>query len=368
MFIVLFVMICIDASRFGHLEPTGVEVYSNYLLPRLVARAERDHIPLQLLAPLPKDISSAYAKPVVIPGKRLWTYLHLSLYLFRERHRVDTLFVPSHVLPFVLPKKSVITIHDLAFRRLPESYSWGQRLLLHFAAKRAVRHASQIICISESTRKDLEKFYGCPKEKLRLIPLGFDREAFLASFVVRPRSFLDKWGLVPEKYFLYIGRIEEKKNIAHLVRAFLQTKDTGWKLVLVGKPGVGFPLIAELLDSPEAKRRIIHTGYLPADDAYSLLAYAGTFVFPSRFEGFGIPVLEAQALDVPVVCSRAGALPEVAGNAALYMDNTEGSLIRLLEGVQTPDFARQDYIAAGRENIARFSWERCAEEVWSTLT
>lgn len=343
-------------------------MYSNYLLPRLVDRAERDHMPLVMVAPTDKGWTSPYVRGVVVPGKRLWTYLHLSLYLFRERHRVGTLFVPSHVLPLVLPKKSVITIHDLAFRRLPESYTWVSRLLLDFAARRAVRHASQIICISESTRKDLEKFYGCPREKLRLIPLGFDKEAFSRSFVVRPRSFLEKWGLEPERYMLYIGRVEEKKNIAHLVRAFLQTEDQGWKLVLVGKPGVGFPLIAELLETSEAKRRIIHTGYLPNDDAYSLLAYAGAFVFPSRFEGFGIPVLEAQALDIPVLCSRAGALPEVAGEGALYMDNTEGSLAKLLSQMQRVDFPRDQYIEAGRQNLARFSWERCAEEVWATLT
>jgi len=137
--------------------------------------------------------------------------------------------------------------------------------------------------------------------------------------------------------------------------------------VLVGKPGVGFRLIAELLETPEAQRRIIHTGYLSPDDAYSLLAYAGAFVFPSRFEGFGIPVLEAQALDVPVICSAAGALPEVAGEGALYLDNSQSGMTRLLTDFMEGLVNKETLIERGRMNLERFSWERCADEVWATL-
>lgn len=360
-------MLCIDASRFGHPQPTGVEVYSNYLIPRLIKRAEAAHQIIEIVAPVQKDIQSPYVRQTVLPGRRLWTYLHLSRYLAKRKSEIHTLFVPSHVLPLVLPRWSVITIHDVAFRRIPESYSWLQRLQLEFGARMAVRRASRIICISQSTCHDLERFYKCPREKLRVIPLGFDKEAFQRSFVVRPRSFLERYGLQPEKYFLYIGRVEEKKNVAHLIRSFLAMPDNGWKLVLVGKPGVGFRLIAELLETPEAQRRIIHTGYLANDDAYSLLAYAGAFTFPSRFEGFGIPVLEAQALDVPVICSMAGALPEVAGEGALYMDNSQSGLTQLLMDLSEGHINKEVLVEHGRANLQRFSWERCADEVWATF-
>ena len=360
-------MLCIDASRFGHPQPTGVEIYSNYLIPRLVKRAEAKHEIIELVAPVLKNIQSPYVRFVVLPGRRLWTYFYLSRFIARRKGEIDTLFVPSHVLPLVLPRWSVLTIHDVAWKRIPESYSWSQRLLLELGTRLAVKRASTIICISESTRHDLEKFYKCPRTKTRVIPLGFDKAAFQASFVVRSHSFLARYGLETEKYFLYIGRVEEKKNIANLIRAFLATPDNGWKLVLVGKPGVGFRLIAELLDTPEAQRRIIHTGYLAPDDAYSLLAYAAAFVFPSRFEGFGIPVLEAQALDVPVICSAAGALPEVAGDGALYLDNSQAGMTRLLMDFMEGLVDRQTLIDRGRVNIQRFSWERCADEVWATL-
>lgn len=360
-------MLCIDASRFGHPQPTGVEIYSNYLIPRLVQRAEREHKIIELVAPVAKNILSPYARMTVVPGQRLWTYFHLSRFIARRRGDIDTLFVPSHVLPLVLPRWSVITIHDVAFRRIPESYSFWQRMLLELGTRRAVKHASRIICISESTCHDLEKFYNCPREKMRLIPLGFDKAAFRGSFVVRPHSFLERYGLEQERYFIYIGRVEEKKNIAHLIQAFLATPDTGWKLVLVGKPGVGFRLISELLETAEAQRRIIYTGYLSPDDAYSLMAYAGAFTFPSRFEGFGIPVLEAQALDVPVICSAAGALPEVAGEGALYMDNSQAGLASILTELMEGRIHKEALIERGRANLERFSWERCADEVWATL-
>lgn len=360
-------MLCIDASRFGHPQPTGVEVYSNYLIPLLIQRAEKEHQIIEIVAPTQKNIQSRYVRSLVVSGKRLWTYFHLSLFMWKRRGDITTLFVPSHVLPLILPKWSVVTIHDVAWKRIPDSYSFMQRMLLELGTRLAVKRASTIICISESTQRDLERFYQCPRSKTRLIPLGFDKQAFCSSFVVRNHSFLSKYGVETEKYFIYIGRVEEKKNIAHLIRSFLATPDTGWKLVLVGKPGVGFPLIAELLETYEAQRRIIHTGYLSADDAYSLLAYAGAFVFPSRFEGFGIPVLEAQALDVPVLCSAAGALPEVAGDAALYLDNTEAGVSRLLQEFMEGYIDKQTLIERGRENLKRFSWERCADEVWETL-
>lgn len=361
-------MICIDASRFGHPEPTGVEVYSNYLIPRLIRRAEAEHTMIELVTPTLRTLSSQYVRQTLVAGRRFWTYLHLSRYMWGKRDQIETLFVPSHVLPLILPRKSVITIHDVAFRRIPASYSFAQRCLLELGARIAVKKASKIICISESTKHDLMKFFRCPEEKLKVIPLGFDIEAFRESFLLKPRSFLERFGLEPEKYFLYIGRVEEKKNVAHLIRSFLATPDTGWKLVLVGKPGVGFPFIAELLDTPEAKKRIIHTGYLPSDEAYSLLAYAGAFTFPSRFEGFGIPVLEAQALDVPVLCSAAGALPEVAGDGALYIDNSEAGFSRLLTEVMERRIDRQVLIERGRHNLERYSWERCADDVWKLLT
>lgn len=361
-------MLCIDASRFGHPEPTGVEIYSNYLIPRLIKRAEKEHVLIELVTPTLRTITSKYVRQTLIVGKRLWTYMHLTKYVWGQKGLIDTIFVPSHVLPLALPARSFITIHDVAFRRIPASYTWKQRLLLEIGARLAVKRATKIICISESTRHDLVKFFACPEEKLKVIPLGFDIEAFRASFMLKPRSFLERFGLSPEKFFLYIGRLEEKKNVAHLIRSFLATPDTGWKLVLVGKPGVGFPFIAELLDTPEARRRIVHTGYLPSDEAYSLLAYAGAFTFPSRFEGFGIPVLEAQALDVPVLCSAAGALPEVAGDAALYIDNSEEGFARLLTEVMEGHINKEVLIERGRRNLTRYSWERCADEMWSLLT
>lgn len=357
--------VILDVSRYQKEQPTGVEVYANELVPRLFSRAIKEHVPILAIASEKKALPHEVKFIRVLP-RRLWTLVGVTWALFTRKIKGSALFVPSHILPLFLPLRSYITIHDVAYRYFPESYSIFQRLLLEFSTWFAVTFATGIIAVSKQTAEDLQRFYKCKKEKLHVVLSGFDAQKFRESFVYNGTTVRERFKLEQQRYFVFIGRVEEKKNAALLVRSFLKANlPSDIKLVLIGKPGVGYELVEKECESDIANR-VIMTGYLENDDAYSLLQDALAFVFPSQFEGFGFPVLEAYALSVPVICSSNGALAEVAGDAALFA-NTEKELMEAMEYASQLNFDRGAYYTRGHKQLERFSWEQCADSIWKLL-
>lgn len=360
----------IDASRYQFPTPTGVEVYSNYLIGELLKIADREKNELMLLTPTKKDIpESSYISQRIVKGKRLWTLGKLSYLFWRMPRLVDTLFVPSHILPLFLPERSVLTIHDVAWKHFPESYSAFQKKLLDFSTKFAVKHASKIIAVSSATKKDIIKFYGCPAEKIEVIHSGFDKEHFLSKLdVSNSQNVCEKFHVKERKYFIYVGRIEEKKNIPYLIEAFLKSKLTEeWKLVLVGKPGSGFEKIQKMLEV-EKNDRIILTGYLPSDETYTLVKNARASVLVSKYEGFGFPLLEAFALEVPIIASRIPALEEIGGDAPYFVSpNQINTLMQAFKVFSLEKYEVEGMTEKGKKRLRDFSWKRCAEETWKIL-
>lgn len=364
--------IAVDASRYQSTAPTGVEVYSNYLLEELQKIALSEHVSLCLLSPNEKQIqSSEYSTQKILRGRKLWTLGRLSTFFAFNKTLFDVLFVPSHILPLFLPKRAVVTIHDVAWKYFPESYSWKQRLLLDFSTKFSIRYASKIIVVSDATKKDLVKFYHCPVEKIAVVHSGFDKDIFLRQCFLTERNTDDictKYGVEEGKYFLYTGRLEEKKNIPFLIEAFLKANlPHPWKLVLVGKPGVGFERIEQLLRSDE-KGSVIATGYLPNQDTYALLQKARASVLVSKYEGFGFPLLEAFALDVPVIASSIPALREIGGDAPYFIRHDQiNTLIQALKVFAQEKYDNSNMIQKGQERLHYFSWKKCAEAIWTIL-
>ncbi|MFN7161147.1 MAG: glycosyltransferase family 4 protein [Candidatus Gracilibacteria bacterium] len=361
----------IDASRYQFPTPTGVEVYSNYLIDELQQIAHKEKSELLLLSPIKKDIiESTHISQKIIKGKRLWTLGKLSYAFWKRPKLLDTLFVPSHILPLFLPQRSIITIHDVAWKHFPKSYSTFQRKLLDFSTKFAVRRASKIIAVSYATQKDIMKFYNCPAEKIEVIHSGFDKEKFLSQIEFENfQEISGKFHVKKEKYFIYVGRIEEKKNIPYLIEAFLKSKlSSEWKLVLVGKPGVGFEKIQSQLTS-EKSDRIIVTGYLPNNETYTLVKNARASLLVSKYEGFGFPLLEAFALEVPVIASRIPALEEVGADVPYFVSPTQmNTLTQAFKVFSLEKYEVEGMIEKGKERLKIFSWKKCAMETWSILT
>lgn len=345
-------------------ERTGVEVYVFRLIRYFAMLEEAKKHRFLLYAPF---ADSAVRNELPLPenfeirilrSPILWTQVRLALEMALAKP--DVLFIPAHVLPLIHPKNSVVTIHDLAYEYFPEMYPLFHQRYLRWTTKYAISKAKKIIVPSESTKKDLVNLYHASGEKIRVIHMGFEPQKPKAG--ERP---------LPEKYILYIGRLERKKNIEGLIKAFELAKSKysiPHKLVLLGGRGCLFKKIKEAIEVSPAKQDIISTGYLADEKRNLFLKFADLFVFPSFYEGFGFPILEAQAAGVPVIASNASCLPEIAGNGALFFAPEDAEeLVGLIYKVLSQQNIREALIANGLENIKRFSWKKCAEETLRTL-
>jgi glycosyltransferase involved in cell wall biosynthesis len=352
-------LLYIDASRFSNTDQkTGVENYSFHLIGALATLA-----PGEITLISPKKVGLPLPQ-IIIPFPRLWTQVRLSFECWKNK-KIDNLFVPSHLMPLIHPKRTTITIHDVAFKRFPQSYGWLSRLYLDWGARYAVKHAWRIIVPSETTRNDLIEFYKADPAKITVIPLGFEPE----SKPLHPdqeAQILEKYGIHAKRYFLFLGRIETKKNIQTLIDAFssVSTHCPGFSLVLAGKLGVGGDRILQLVKNPD----IIVTGYVDEITKQALLSRALCFVFPSLFEGFGIPLLEAMAAKLPIIASKIPSSWEMAKDNALFFDpeDTE-ALAKLMEKVAKEEGFRLMMIQNHSKTLERFSWKRCAEETMRVL-
>ena len=355
-------MIYIDASRYNLTDKrTGVENYSFFLINELV-RLTPDNITLISPKKIPFNV-----KQIIIPFPRLWTQIRLSWKLLGNK-KINNLFVPSHVLPLIHPKKSAITIHDVAWKHLPESYGYLSKWYLNWGTKYAVKYARKIIVPSEATKKDLIHFYKANSRKIHIIPLGFSPPKINVSNNEN-KKIIENFKLKVENYFLYLGRIEHKKNTDILIKAFklFIKNNPNIKLVLAGFPGRGGK---EILDSipKNLKDRIIITGYVSEKEKDALMKNALCFIFPSRYEGFGIPLLEAMYYNLPIIASRIPTSYEIAKGNALFFDpaNT-AELAKLMDTIANNESVRQMITSQHKETLKKYSWKKSAQQILRLL-
>ncbi len=371
-------LIGIDASRAGRARRTGTERYSLEIIRHLLAlpaaaehrwRLYSDAAPPAGLFTLPGGNQALY-ELCVLPARRAWTHRALAGEVMRRPP--DMLFVPAHVLPFVLPPRrlppSVVTVHDLGHRRFPGAHTAAQRLYLELTARRHVRSATRLLCVSRATAADLATLYGAPAGKLAVVyeaaapcppaDAAHTRDVALRHRLTRP-------------YALYIGTIQPRKNLARLIAAYarLYTQDDpGWDLVLAGGTGWGSEPLHEIARRLGVADRVRFLGYVPDEELDPLLRGARLFTFPSLYEGFGLPVLEAQSCGVPVMTANNSSLPEVAGDAALLVDPTDiDAIADAMLRLSRDEELRRQLIAAGHRNVQRFSWAKAAAETLAVL-
>jgi len=266
----------------------------------------------------------------------------------------------DHLLPYFRRIKSVFTLHDLIFIFHPETHKPLNRWFLTLMMPRFLRAADAVIAVSECTKRDAIRFYGIPEEKITVIYEGVNPRFRPASpetiAAVRARYNL------PEHFILYVGTIEPRKNLTALLEAFhylLATHDL--RLVIVGKKGWLYEGFFRRLRELGLEDRVIFTGYVPDEDLPAIYSAADLFVFPSLYEGFGLPVLEAMACGVPVICSNTSSLPEVAGDAALLVDPADvWALAGAMEQALTDEHLRSELMAKGLERARWFTWEKAA--------
>ena len=357
----------IDASRATVARRTGTESYARRLIQALLeAGIPRGHqftlyfrdTPSPDLFSPPGGAADKVSNRI-IPFPRLWTHIRLSAELL-GRGRPDVLFVPAHVLPLAHPLPTVVTVHDLGYRHFPEAHPWRQRLYLEWSTRFSARQATHLLADSEATKLDLTRFCGVPEDKVSVVYPGYDDSLRpVDSGAVRAR-----YGL-PENYFLHVGTLQPRKNLLRLMEAVAWAPAPAC-LVLAGRAGwLSAPIVAR---ARELADRVRLLEYVPDEDLAGLYSGALALVFPSLFEGFGFPALEAMACGTPVICSNTSSLPEVTGDAALLVDPLDvGGLLAAMRRVQAEPALRSALRAQGLARVRQFSWERAAQETLAVL-
>jgi glycosyltransferase involved in cell wall biosynthesis len=369
----------IDASRANKFYKTGTEWYSYHLIQELKKIADpEDQFILYSREPLLGDLeilpNNWKSKILRWPPQKLWTQFRLSWEMLF--HSPDILFVPAHVIPVIHPKKTITTCHDVGFLRLPQVYSWLEIKYQRFALNFAIRHAKKIIVVSEFTKKELIELTGISSERMVRVYNGYDRSRYkVIEDQTAIEMVLKKYNLC-KPYILYVGRLELKKNTPGLVQAFgilkknsnLKSQISNLKLVLVGQPGFGFEKIAEAMIENDLHDEVILPGWIDQKDLPFLINGAELFVFPSFYEGFGIPVLEAASCGTPVVASDIEPIRETAGEAVYFVDpwkpeDIASGILRVLDDQSL----REELKIRGLAQVEKFSWEKCARETLEVI-
>jgi glycosyltransferase involved in cell wall biosynthesis len=362
---VCYMLIGIDASRAARPERTGTENYAYHLIRSLLAQNTAHQYRLYFSQPPPAGLFDSRAEARVIRVPRLWTHLGLGTEMLRRPP--ELLFVPAHVLPLAHPRHSVVTIHDLGHHYFPEAHTAAQCRYLEWSTRFAVRHSARLIAVSQATKDDLLKLYGAEARKVTVVHHGVDNESGSTS---QPASrdteqLAARLGL-PRRYIIAIGTVQPRKNYARLIAAYasLGLARAELALVIVGKPGWN----SAEIEAQAAQAGVILAGHVSDEEKAALLAGASAYALPSLYEGFGMPILEAQAAGVPVITSSTSSCPEVAGDGALLVDPLDTQAIaQALRSVLADVALRRGLIAKGIANAAKFSWERCARESLAVL-
>jgi glycosyltransferase involved in cell wall biosynthesis len=296
----------------------------------------------------------------------LWEQLAQPVIL--RRTGVDLLHAMAFTGPLATPCPFVVTIYDLSFLHYPEAFRpWNRWYLSRFTALSA-RRARRVIAISESTKRDVVRLLGVPANRVDVVYCGAD-DIFRPLPTEEMTRFRRERAL-PDRFILFLGTLEPRKNVQTLIRAYGQWRkaEPGIpKLVIAGGKGWYYDQIFADVEALELAGDVIFPGYVRQEELPLWYNAADLFVYPSRFEGFGLPVLEAMACGTPVVTTHAASLPEVAGDAALLVSpDDEAQLIEAMRRALSVGDLRQEMTAKGRAHAANFTWDRTARQTIDT--
>lgn len=360
-------IIGVDSSRSQVKQRTGTEYYSYELIRNLV-RDKRFNFRLYSREKLAYLQSSENIDFKVMKFPRLWSQIRLSAEIMKNPP--DVLFEPAHTIPIIHGRKTVVTLHDVGFKYYPELYTPLERIYHDIFMRYSVKHATKIIAISHATKKDLIKIYGANPEKINVIYHGFDKDKY---YPLKHNEIVPTEIKKLKDYIFFIGRIEAKKNVVNLVKSFgilRQDIKIRHKLVLAGRPGYMYEEIkSEIEKLPENVRTdVIELGYVEDEKVSQLMRNASVFFFPSYFEGFGMPLLEAMASGVPIVASNVTSIPEIAGDAALMSSPDDPEIFAKNLSVLIKDAKkRAEMIKKGFDRAKEFSWEKCASQTLDVI-
>jgi glycosyltransferase involved in cell wall biosynthesis len=354
-----------DAKRAFH-NATGLGSYSRLLI-RSLQRYRPDH-GYFLYSPRAarwdagnSEVRTPYGPMALFPS--LWR----SVGIARDFRRVglDIYHGLSNELPLELGSsrvKKVVTIHDLIFLRYPGYYSPVDRRTYLWKSRHACRHADLVVAVSEQTKRDLVERLGVPEDRVRVLYQGYE-PIFDRPLDEEARRLLALKYDLPPRYLLQVGTIEERKNLLTTVKALRRLEDP-IPLVVVGKKKPYYRQVAEYLDREGLAERVRFLGPVGAEDLPGLYQGAEVFLYPSIFEGFGIPIIEALASGVPVIAAKGSCLEEAGGPGSVYVDpQNDEELAQEIEKLLSSSSRRAESAGAGRAHVSRFQADRLAVEL-----
>jgi glycosyltransferase involved in cell wall biosynthesis len=349
-----------------YLIPGGVGGTEIYLRNLLAALAEIDpenryfvFVNRETTDLVPGAANFAEVRCPVRAGNRPWRLVweQTGLSLAAARLKLDVLFSPGFTSPLWCPCPKVTVIHDLQHKRQPQNFGWLELVAWRATVWASARFSRDIVTVSENSRRDILAVYGLRPERVQVIRHGVEKELFDPPRAARPE---------PWPYLLSISTIHPHKNWARWLEAYRRLVAEGLPhhLVIAGLKGNFAAELDALVETMRLRDRVHPTGWIPRGQLRDLLKHADALVFPSTFEGFGMPVIEAMAAGVPVACSDIAPLREVAGEAAVLFDPL--SVESIAQAVRRA-LSEPDWREAGRRHVEGFTWRRAAEATLRVL-
>jgi glycosyltransferase involved in cell wall biosynthesis len=367
--------IAVNARHLMENRLEGVGIVTDEVMKRMVASHPGDQFDYYF----DRQFQSRFIHSTNVKGHALFPVTRLPVlirYWLNHSVRKDVVkqkanifFSPDGFIPLGMSIPKVSMVHDVAYLRYPEMLQPRIRNFYKKWMPRYLAYADHIITVSHFSKQELVTGYRLPAEKISVVYNGVT-QAYVPltdehKTVVRKRYTLGR------PYFLYLGAIHPRKNIATLVKAFDAFKaddKTDHQLVLAGRASWQTGDVMKAIDQSPYKSEIVTPGYVPTAEATQLVAAAEAMIYPSLYEGFGLPLVEAMACDVPVICSNVSSLPEIAGNAGLFFDPLDiDQLAFHMRSFVVDQKLRNELIRLGQQRKSEFSWDRAAKEVYEIL-
>jgi glycosyltransferase involved in cell wall biosynthesis len=363
-------IIGIEAERANLPNPAGPERYAIELIKNL---AKLDQTNQYILYFRTKPADWFYELPKnfflkVIPFPKYWTQIRISWEMLW--HPTDVLLILASTLPLIHPRNSIVTVHDIAYELFEGIYTGFMQWYQKFSSRYAAKHAAKLLTVSEATKQDLVRMYSTNPDKITVTYLGLT-DGFRPMNYDEAQKVLDKYDLVYQKYILFLGTIQPRKNIPRLIDAYQKLKKENHieeKLVVAGGRGWLWEPILKKIKTAGIDGSVKYLDYVSKQDLPYIIAAARLLTLPAEYEGFGFPPLEAMASGVPVVVSNVSSMPEIAGESAVLVDpNSIDSIASGLLKVLTDNNLRNDMIKKGLERAKLFTWENTAKKTLEVI-
>lgn len=369
-------IIGIDGNEANVSKKVGISEYVFELIKQLKAHeSPSNSFHIYLKNQHNKDFPSTSQnwKYKIFGPKKLWTQFALPLHLFLGKSKPDVFFSPAHYAPRFSAMPSVISIMDLAFFHFPEMFTRKDLTQLKSWTEYSVKKAKAIITISEATKSDIIKLYGISERKIHVVYPGIKPSITLTPHIYPMSELASKYDIT-DNYLLFVGTLQPRKNITRSIEAFAKLleekeyKDSNLQFVIIGKKGWQYE---EILSAPKRfgiEDRVKFLDFVPDEDLSLFYKGAKAFIWPSLYEGFGLPILEAMQNEVPVITSNVSSLPEAGGDAALYVDPEKvDEITKAMKKILEDKELRKELIEKGKKQVTKFSWEKAGEETLQVL-